>query len=300
MCRSPLTGGASATEIYGYNALGWLMSDQQPSGTVSYQYDDYGKRQRLTWPDGFYVTYGFDDGDELTGIFENGSAQIAGFGYDNYGRRNSLTRGSGFNDSYAYDSVLRLQTKALVASGTSNTVTLGYNQANQINARTNSNSTFAPPTPTVNSSTAYTIDGLNRIWAAGTFNLAYDTRGNMTSDGAVTYGYNVNNLMTSTGNGASFIYDAENRLQSCTAGGATTKFLYDGTDLIAEYSGTTLLRRYVHGPGADEPLIWYEGATTSDRRYLMADERGSIVGVTNASGGVLAVNTEPPRDCRRP
>ncbi|MBW8882586.1 MAG: hypothetical protein JF615_14530 [Asticcacaulis sp.] len=111
----------------------------------------------------------------------------------------------------------------------------------------------------------------------------------MTSDGAVTYAYNANNLMTSTSNGASFVYDAENRLQSYTAGGATSKFLYDGTDLIAEYNGTTLLRRYVHGSGTDEPLVWYEGSGTAGKRYLMADERGSIVGVTDASGNVLAV-----------
>ena len=47
-----------------------------------------------------------------------------------------------------------------------------------------------------------------------------------------------------------------------------------------------LLRRYVHGPGVDEPLVWYEGSGTSDRRFLHADERGSIVAVTNSSGTV--------------
>jgi len=287
------TGGAgapSATETFSYNALGWLNTNAQVSGTVTYQYDVYGKRTRTTWPDGFYVTYGYNDGDELTGIFENGSSQIAGFGYDAYGRRNSLTRGNGFNDSYGFDGALRLQTMALVASGTNNTITLGYNQANQITSRTNSNSTFAPPTPTANASTSYTIDGLNRIGAAGASSLTYDARGNMISDGAITFTYNANNLMT-TSAGASLIYDASNRLQSYTANGTTTKFLYDGSDLIAEYNGTTLLRRYIHGPGTDEPLVWYEGSGTGGRRYLMADERGSIVGVTNASGGILAINT---------
>ncbi len=44
------------------------------------------------------------------------------------------------------------------------------------------------------------------------------------------------------------------------------------------------LRRTVFGPGVDEPLVWYEGAGTSDRRWLVADERGSIVAVTNAAG----------------
>jgi hypothetical protein len=46
--------------------------------------------------------------------------------------------------------------------------------------------------------------------------------------------------------------------------------------LIAEYnSANSLLRRYVHGPGSDEPLVWYEGTGTADRRWLHADERAA-------------------------
>lgn len=50
-------------------------------------------------------------------------------------------------------------------------------------------------------------------------------------------------------------------------------------------------RRYVHGPGEDEPLVWYEGSGTTDRRFLQADERGSIVAVSKGSGSVTNVNT---------
>jgi hypothetical protein len=45
-----------------------------------------------------------------------------------------------------------------------------------------------------------------------------------------------------------------------------------------------VLRRYVHGPGLDEPLVWYEGSGTTDRRHLFADERGSIVAVEGRLG----------------
>ena len=41
----------------------------------------------------------------------------------------------------------------------------------------------------------------------------------------------------------------------------------------------------LHGPGIDEPLVWYEGLGTSDRRWLHADERGSVIGAFNSSGG---------------
>jgi hypothetical protein len=46
----------------------------------------------------------------------------------------------------------------------------------------------------------------------------------------------------------------------------------------------------VFGPGSDAPLVWYEGSGTSDRRFLHADERGSIVAVTNGSAVLQNVN----------
>jgi RHS repeat-associated protein len=47
----------------------------------------------------------------------------------------------------------------------------------------------------------------------------------------------------------------------------------------------------VHGPGLDEPLVWYEGAGTASRRWLHADERGSVIAVVGSSGGALAINS---------
>jgi RHS repeat-associated protein len=42
--------------------------------------------------------------------------------------------------------------------------------------------------------------------------------------------------------------------------------------------------------GEDEPVIWYEGAGTTDKRYLHADERGSIIAVSNSTGTMVAIN----------
>jgi RHS repeat-associated protein len=70
---------------------------------------------------------------------------------------------------------------------------------------------------------------------------------------------------------------------------------YAGDELIAELNASgSILRRYVHGPGTDDPVIWFEGGgtypTASTRRFLHRDERGSVVAVTNSSGGVLQRN----------
>ncbi len=44
-----------------------------------------------------------------------------------------------------------------------------------------------------------------------------------------------------------------------------------------------MARRFVHGPGTDEPLVWY-GSGGTVRRFLHADERGSIVSATDSTG----------------
>ena len=91
---------------------------------------------------------------------------------------------------------------------------------------------------------------------------------------------------------ATLAYDPTGRLQSqqTTIGAGspvTTRYVFDGSELVAEYDGAGfLLRRYVHGAGQDEPLVWYEGAATADRRWLHADERGSVVAQSDAAGVV--------------
>jgi RHS repeat-associated protein len=80
-------------------------------------------------------------------------------------------------------------------------------------------------------------------------------------------------------------YDPMGRLQSSTVGTAVTQYFYSGTELVAELDGAgNTLRRYVHGPGTDEPIVWYEGATLANRNYLHADERGSIIATSDGSG----------------
>ena len=71
--------------------------------------------------------------------------------------------------------------------------------------------------------------------------------------------------------------DAEGRLRQTviTAPAATTRNqLYDGVDMVADYDGAdVLMRRYVHGPGVDEPLVVYEGAGTGTKNWQYADHR---------------------------
>ena len=78
---------------------------------------------------------------------------------------------------------------------------------------------------------------------------------------------------------------------SQTSGGTSgdTRFTYDGSNLAAEYDGAsgTMLRRYVFGPSADEALVWYEGTAMTDRRFLHADDQGTVIAATDSTGAVL-------------
>ncbi|MDR0702342.1 MAG: hypothetical protein LBF61_08060 [Azoarcus sp.] len=115
--------------------------------------------------------------------------------------------------------------------------------------------------------------------------LAYDDISRRTT---VTLG----NGVTTSGYAASLDYDAEGRLRKTTLGGTATELLYDGVDLVAEYDGAgALLRKYVHGPGIDEPLAVIEGST---KTWLYADHQGSVVGQANASGTNTAIYSYGP------
>src|SRR3546814_9873438 len=92
---------------------------------------------------------------------------------------------------------------------------------------------------------------------------------------------------------ATFAYDPLGRLYQTVGGGVTTRFQYDGVDLIEVYNASNAVqRRYVHGPGIDNPIVWYEGSaiSSSTRRFLMADERGSVVSVTDSTGAMHNIN----------
>jgi len=283
----------SVNETYVYDTAGWLLSDAQNMGTVTYLYDAYGRRSRLTYPGtGLYVTYAYNTGSYLTAIKENGATDLATYAYDDYSRPTTVSFANGTSSSYAYDSRSRLQTLTNGLTSGSNAITLGYSQANQILTRGQSNSVFDRPSPTAGT-TSLTHNGLNQMVTNGSSTLTYDNRGNMSSDGTVLYSYDGNNNLynlTNTTPAYMLRYDAENRLRLIySATTAIRYFLYDGNDLIAEYNSAGLVRRFVHGPGVDNPIVWYEGAGTSTKYFFQADERGSITALTNSSGTAQAV-----------
>ena len=263
---------------------------------LSYQYDADGNRTRLTWPDSSYVDYTYDGLDRMDQVRENGAASGAGlladYSYDGLGRRSNMVRGNASATTYYYDSASRLTSLEQNLASTSHDLTLefSYNPASQIVQRKVSNDAYShfPLTQTK----AYVPDGLNRYASVGGVSFGYDARGNLTSDGSRSFSYDLeNHLLSVTGSGATAVnltYDPMGRLWTSASGGVTTRYLYDGDRLVAEYNGSTIARRYAHGAGVDEPLVWYEGSGLTDRRWLHSDHQGSVVATSNGAGNGTA------------
>ncbi len=282
------------------DALGRLTSQTGPLGTTGYTYDAAGRRLTMSYPGGVLtINYDYDTAGNVTKIRENGATSgvgvLASYAYDAIGRRTSVTFGNGSVQSFGYDAASRLDTLTNNLGGAATThdltQTFSYNPAGQIASVSRSNDAYAWSNH-YNVDRGYTLDGLNRIASIGATSFSYDGRGNLTSDGTNSFSYTSENLLKTAPGGATLAYDPLGRLYQ-TAKSATTRFLYDGIDLIGEYDGSNAVqRRYVHGPGIDNPIAWYEGSTigSTTRRFLMADERGSVVSVTDSARATIAIN----------
>ena len=283
-----------------YDALGRLTSSTSSMGgtsrTLAYQYDLAGKRTRLTHPDSTFFTYDYDDAGRLTAIKENGSTSLAVFAYDTPGRLQTVTRANGTSTTYGYDPISRLASLAQDLASTPSDATFGftYNSASQILTRSLSNDSYAFTALPV-SSKSYSVNGLNQYTAVAGTTHTYDPNGNLTSDGATAYAYDVENRLTgATGaKAATLTYDPLGRLfETSGSGGANlTRFLYDGDELVLEYnSGGTVTKRYVHGAAVDDPIVEYVGSTLATRRFLHSNHQGTVIAISDATGAAASIN----------
>jgi RHS repeat-associated protein len=300
--RYDSASGPGLTNVYdGFGRQSSATSDLDGTArTLAYQYDADGNRTRVTHPDGTYFAYVYDGLNRQSVIQQNGTTQIVSYAYNAQGLLAGDTRwavGSG----YGYDAVNRLATLGHTFTGGTGNVAWGYgrNPASQITAQTRSNDLYAF-NAYASASTAYAVNGLNQYGGTTTTTsggtagatLAYDANGNLTSDGATGYVYDVENRLVTASNGVTLDYDPTGRLWRMTSTTATVRFLYDGDALVEERNGAgNLLRRYVHGTQEDDPLVWYEGGGLSDPRSLQVDHQGSIVSIGNGDGTLRTVDS---------
>lgn len=277
---------------YAYDALGRVVGETGASGTLRSDYDAGDRRERLTWGDGFFVRYGYDATGALTTVTEDSGHSLASYDYDDLGRRTRRLLGNGANTTYDYGGTPWLRTLGVAG------VSIGFdtNAVGQIAGRTLSDRTLAYRAP-ADVTRGYGVNALNEYTRSGAVVPSYDARGNLTSAhgayGGDRYAYDLRDRLVAAGpDGAAadrrFGYDPLGRLDRVEPAGLAWE--WDGAQLVTERRGGAVVARYVPGAGADEPLVWYDGADRTGRRWLEADERGSVVRVSDDANATVALN----------
>jgi RHS repeat-associated protein len=272
--------------------------------TLSYDYDADFNRTRVTYPDNFFYQYSFDGLNRMVQVAESNSASpgaattpILTMTYGADGQRSAIQRPGGAVTTYARDNAQRLESFVQDLSGTADDLNniFDYSPSGQLTQLIQTNVQYNYR-ESANRTGTYVPNGLNQYVSIGSQPIGYDTNGNLSSDGELTYAFDMENRLVSASGtlggssvNATLTWDPLGRLVQYANGGTTTQFLYDGHSLVAEYVNGAMTRRYVHGDHSDEPWVQYNGSAigASTRQYLLADHQGSIIAVTNNSGGVV-------------
>lgn len=70
--------------------------------------------------------------------------------------------------------------------------------------------------------------------------------------------------------------------------GSQTVTVYDGAQVIAEYTDGSLTKKYIYGPGIDNPVLMISrDGQTETRYYYYADALGSVRMMSDAAGDIV-------------
>jgi RHS repeat-associated protein len=299
-------GVTNAYDGFGRLASSTLLMDGV-SRKLTHEYDRNGNRLRLVHPDGPAFVTLYDGLNRPYWMGTEGVNGIASVVYLAHGAPLALNR-LGASLAFDYDGVQRQVVRGFLFPASASNVTWvhGYNAAGGIANETRYGDDYAwrdahPATR------PYATNGLNQYATtgqpdnAGSVKFTYDANGNLASEAnwngsayavSAAYTYDVENRLVGRTGGVTLRYDPLGRLYEVTGNGNTTRFLYDGDALVAEYDATgAMLRRHAHWPGADVPMTTYEGSGFGTVRQLFADRQGSIAAIADHNGTRLAVNS---------
>ncbi|MDO8301793.1 MAG: RHS repeat-associated core domain-containing protein [Sedimentisphaerales bacterium] len=261
------------------------MINYNGSMLASYKYDELSRRTCVTYGSDANAVYAYDLGDRLTQLknkFNSSQTQTIGYtSYDNVGNRKNMVVDSD-ESKYYYDNRYQLIFADYPAVWNVYDVNYFYdNIGNRRGVKANG------------STTMYLHNKLNQYYSVSSVAYSYDASGNLTNDGTWKYTYDIENRLTEVKNQsdstiATYAYDYLGKRISKTVSGTTTKYVYDGDQIIAEYNGSTLLRKYVYGLFIDEPVCMIiPTGTQAGTYYYHFDGLGSVVALTDSSGAIV-------------
>ena len=290
-----LDGDGRAEEAYTYTDNGRVHTVTDGNGNVTtYTYDGFDRLIAATYPNGSTETLTLDDAGRVQAVNTRGGRTIA-YDYDALGRLTAVNQdpdGSSGEEAavqiaaYTYDALSR---RTNLNNGNGSLADYAYNLDNNLTAlQTGYSSTddrFAPLFEALGTKTN-TPNNLNQYVTAAGQTLTYNGNGALTSDGARTYTYDAANRLLTAQNGqsATYAYDPFDRRRSKTVDSQAVTFIYDGDQIIAEYDDSGLAKKFIHGPGIDEPIMMQAGET---KYYYHADRLGSIIALADSTGNLV-------------
>jgi RHS repeat-associated protein len=321
---------AAGTTTFTYSSTGFLTNIAYPnSKSLTFSYDTGGRRKQTVDQSGYTVNYGYNAVGQLSGLTDGSGNTIVSYSYNTDGELSQRTNGNGTYTTYQYDAAANvLHTINYAPGGTVNsqfddtynalglkatettlqgTWTYTYDADGQlIHAVFASSNTGAVPnqdlaysydaagnrTSTVINgvTTNYVANNRNQYTSIGGTAYTYDNNGNLLSDGANTYTYNLlNQLATVTGSStASYAYDAFGQRISSTVNGQMTQFQlapagFTGFgNVVGTYDGSgNLIAHYNHG------LQLISQTTASGSSYYDFDNSSNTAGLSNSAGSYV-------------
>ncbi len=180
----------------------------------------------------------------------NSTSESAAYTYDNLGRlvtSNQTSNSSSAQRRFAYD---RWGNRTGVWDATS-----GGTQIQSI---------------TLQGSGGIPTNQIASVTAGSTVNYTYDAAGNVTNDGAHSYGYDSENRIVSVDGGstASYAYDHQNRRYKTIVGSTVTHYVWQGNQVLAEHNGSTgaVLTDYIY---SNRRMI--ANVSSGTTRYFLSD-----------------------------
>jgi RHS repeat-associated protein len=272
------------TMSYDANSRPMTIDGPWADDTVTFSYDDLGRRRSVAVVNGLSVTYDYDALNRLTTVTGNGLT----YTYSYKGGTNLLEkieRSDGSRTEYTYDAVMKRRQKLTNRDRTGGILNeYVYDTFDDLGQPTNETVTNGPALQFANLTAAtHTYNNLNQavtLNGSGTV-FAYDADGNMTKG------------LTGDGRPFEAVYDAENRLvsiQYTDAAGIVKKRDY-------QYGADGFLgvqKDYADGILTGEQRFIRDGATVLQvRNGANAVERNYLWGLAKAGGvGALLALTQ--------
>jgi RHS repeat-associated protein len=245
-----LTSKSGAVTVsYAYDDVGRRTSMTDSIGTTTYSYNTVNQLTSTTVPGSKTIAYAYNNvgaltsrtdagGVDTTFEYDNGNrltrttraTKVMTYGYDDANRPTNKTYPNGIQGQFSYDNANQLTTASYLNGGTPFwSCQYGYNAVGNRTSKVVGGTTLGYMYDSAHRLAAVSINGPTR------FSYEYDAVGNRTIkriNGVPTnYGYDAANQMTSMGS-TTYGYDNNGNRTSSVTGGQTTTYAYDGVDRL--------------------------------------------------------------------